>query len=296
MKLITIISLLFILVIFISCEDIIDIKLSDENVDLYAVEAKITTYNNPYVFLYKSQLVSFDNAYPGISGAIVTISDNSTPQKTIYLQESTEKRGLYITKSGYSYHGEPGKEYTLNITVDGVKITATEFLAPVEPIDSIQVRPSIRGDYQFLGILTYGNEPAGLGDYYKWDIYLNNNLLYPSDYLVIASDELVDGNYIDGFEIYTDFHDPKKPEDRKINLGDTIQVKQTSISKFAYYFYYQMLNQGQTGGLFSVPPANIKSNFSASDGREVLGIFTANDVSPSNVVIVDETIEGGLKK
>jgi hypothetical protein len=57
-----------------------------------------------------------------------------------------------------------------------------------------------------------------------------------------------------------------------------------------------MLNQGQTGGLFSVPPANIKSNFSASDGREVLGIFTANDVSPSNVVIVDETIEGGLKK
>jgi len=291
----SIISLL-ISVIFISCEDIVDIKLSDEDIDLYAVEAKITTYNNPYVFLYKSQLVSFDNPYPGISGATVAISDNSKPQKTIYLQESTEIKGFYITKPGYSYHGEPGKEYTLKITVDDVKITATEYLAPVEPIDSIQVKPSIRGDYQFLGILTYGNEPVGIGNYYKWDIYLNNNLLYPSDYLVIASDELVDGNYIEGFEIYTDFHDPKKPEDRKINLGDTIQVKQTSISKFAYNFYFQMLNQGQTGGLFSVPPANIKSNFSSSDGREVLGIFTANDVSSSNVVIVDESIENKLNK
>ena len=296
MHLKTIIILLFISTLFISCEDIIDIKLSDDDVDLYAVEAKITTDKNPYVFLYKSQLVSSDSPYPGISGATVVISDNSQPPKTIYLQESNERKGLYFPNSGNNYRGEPGKEYTLNIKVDGVSITATETLARVEPIDSIQVRPSIRGDYQFLGIFTYGNEPAGLGDYYKWDIYLNNNLLYPSDYLVIASDELVDGNYIAGFEIYTDFHDPKKPEDRKINLGDTIQVKQTSISKFAYYFYYQMLNQGQTGGLFSVPPANIKSNFSASDGREVLGIFTANDVSPSNVVIVDETIEGGLKK
>ncbi len=296
MKLKTTILLLIISVLLYSCEDIVQIQLSDENVGLYAVEAKITTDNNPYVYLYKSQLVSSDSDYPGVSGAEITISNNSEPQISVKLQESQDIKGLYLPKNGTYYWGESGKEYTLTIIVEGVTLSATELLAPVEPLDSIQVRPSNRGDYAFLGILTYGKETPGMGNYYKWDIYINKRLLYPSDFLVVATDELVDGNYIDGYEIYTDFHDPNKPEDRFLNLGDTIQVKQNSISKFAYNFYYQMFNQGQSGGLFSVPTANIKGNITSSDGREVLGLFTANDVSVSNKVIIDNKIEIGLKK
>jgi hypothetical protein len=296
MKIKTIILLLSITALLISCEDIIDVKLSDETVDLYAIEAKITSEDNPYVFVYKSQRVDADNPYQGISGASVIISDNGQPKKTITLKESPEKNGLYIPETGSYFLGEPGKEYTLEININGVKITSTELLARVEPIDSIQVRPSIRGDYIFLGILTYGNEPSELGNYYKWDIYINHKLLSQSDYLIAVSDELVNGNYISGFEIFTDFHDPNKPEDRLLNLGDTIQVKQMSISKYAYSFYNQMITQGQTGGLFSVPPANIESNFTSSDGRKVLGVFTAHDVSNSNIVVIDDSIEGQLKK
>jgi hypothetical protein len=292
----TTILFLFISAAFVSCEDIVEVQLSDKDIGLYAVEAKITTDNNPYVFLYKTQLVSSNQDYPGISGANVVITENSNPRRSITLQESDEQQGLYLPNPGTFFWGKRGEEYTLTIKVGGVTMTATETLSTVEPIDSMRVKPSSRGDNLFLGIFTYGNEPAGLGNYYKWDIYINKRLLYPSDFLVIASDELVDGNYIDGFEIYTDFHDPNEPEDRILNLGDTIQVKQTSISKFAYNFYSQMFNQGQTGGLFSVPPANIKSNFTSSDGREVLGIFLTSDVSISNPVIIDEKIESGLKK
>lgn len=292
----TIIFLLAVSAFFVSCEDIVEVKLSDKDIGLYAVEAKITTDNNPYVLLYKSQLVTSNAEYPGVSGATVVISNNSKPNKSIVLHESAERQGLYLPRQGSFYWGAPGEEYTLTISVDGVTFSATEYLAPVEPIDSIQVKPSNRGDNLFLGIFTYGNEPPGLGNFYKWDIYVNKRLLYPSDFLVIASDELVDGNYIEGFEIYTDFHDPNELEDRILNLGDTIQVKQNSIPMFAYNFYYQMFNQGQTGGLFSVPPANIKSNFTSSDGRDVLGLFTASDVSASNKVIIDETITSGLKK
>lgn len=279
-----------------SCEDIIDIKLSDEDVDLYAVEAKITTDENPIVFLYKTQKVNSANPYSGVSNATVEISDNSQPPKTISLVESPSRAGFYVPEAGINYFGETGKIYTININDEGTEIVGSDTLATVEPIDSIQVRPSLRGDKQFLGIFTYGNEPAGIGNFYKWDIYVNNELLYKTENIVIASDELVDGNYISGFEIFTDFYDPNNPEDRKLNLGDTILVKQTSISEFAYYFYYQMFNQAQTGGFFSVPPANIKSNFSAGNAKEVLGLFTASDVSVSNEVIIDEEIENGLKK
>ena len=292
-------SIIYILAVsafFVSCEDVVEIKLSDKDIGLYAIEAKITTNNNPFVFISKSQLVSSDKENPGVSGAKVVITDNSTPQKSITLQESNGRKGLYIPKQETFFFGEKGREYILTITVDGVAMSATELLAPVEPIDSIQIRPSSRGDKLFLGIFTYGNEPAGLGNYYKWDIYVNKRLLFSSDYLVVASDEIVDGNYIDGLEIFTDFHDPAKPEDMIIKLGDSIQVKQTSISKFGYNYYFQMLNQGQTGGLFSVPPANIKSNFVSTDQRLVLGMLTANDVSVSNTVVIDEKLLSELRK
>ncbi len=284
-----------ILLLMNACEDVIDVKLSDKDVNMYAVEAKITTEGNPFVHLYKTQVVNSAEPFQGISNAVVTISDNSTPPKTIQLKESNKTPGFYIPDENQEFKGETGKEYTVTISTNGTVLTATDLLSKVEPIDSIQVHSSLRGDHRFLGVFTFGNETPGLGNYYKWNIYINNNLLTDAQYLVVASDELVEGNYVNGFEIFTDFHDPDKPEERLIQLGDTIQVKQTSISEFAYYYYYQMFNQSQNGGLFSVPPANIKSNFTTNDGSTVVGIFTASDISDSNKIIVDEAIESQLR-
>ena len=126
--------------------------------------------------------------------------------------------------------------------------------------------------------------------------YVNDTLLNDAANLVTYSDDLVDGNYVAGNEIFIDFHDPKKPEDRKIKLMDKVYVKQNSVSEAAYNFYLGMINQSQGGSLFSVPPANLKGNFTSSDGKTVLGMFTAQDVSRSNTVIIDQTIESELKK
>lgn len=292
----TILFLLAISVFFVSCEDIVELELSDKDIGMYAIEAKITTDNNPYVFLYKSQRINSDEGYPGVSGAKVVITDNSEPPKSINLQESDERPGLYLPTHGTLFWGEQSREYTLTITVEGITMSSTEFLAPVEPIDSIHVRPSLRGEKLFLGIFGYGNEPQGPGNYYKWDIYINKIQLSSSNYLVIASDELVDGNYFNSLELFTDFHDIKLLKTSILKLGDTIQVKQTSISKFTYTYYYQMINQAQAGDPFSVPSANIKSNIVSSDGRNVAGLFTASDVSVSNTIIIDEIIISGLKR
>jgi len=289
-------ALIFFSGLFSSCEDVIDVKLSDENLNLYGVEAKITTEDEPTVFLYKTLKVDQDVAYPGISGAVVVLSDNASPANQIILTEDPAKAGHYLVPKDKDYPGVAGREYTLTIQTQGIILTAKDKLAKVEPIDSIQVVPSQRGEKRFLGVFTYGKEPKGLGNYYKWDIYLNDTLIHNADRLAVASDEFVDGNYISKLEIYTDFHDPNKPEDRKLNLNDTIKVKQTSISEFAYNFYFQMINQSSTGSLFSVPTANIAGNFTSSDGKPVLGIFTARDVSVSNEVVIDQKIEDQLKK
>jgi len=275
---------------------VIEVNLSDENLNLIGVEASITTLDEPTVFLYKTLPVDQDIAFPGISGAVVTISDNATPANQILLTEDQTKPGHYQVPNDKDYLGVAGREYTLTIQNQGVTLTAKDKLAKVEPIESIEVVPSQRGEKRFLGVFTYGKETPGMGNYYKWDIYINEVLIHDGDRLAIASDEFVDGNYISKLEIYTDFYDTTKPEDRKLKLNDKIQVKQTSISEFAYNFYFQMINQSSTGSLFSVPTANIKSNFTASDGKPVLGIFTARDVSVSNLVVIDQAIEDQLKK
>ena len=294
--LVTLMSFLISAVFFTSCEDVIDVKLNDENLDLFGVEASITTMDEPTVFLYKTLQVDEDVAYPGISGAVVSITDNGSPASQITLIEDQQKKGLYRVPQNSSYLGIAGREYTLTIQTEGTTLTAKEKLSKVEPIDSIQVFPSMRGNKLFLGVFSYGKEPLGVGNYYKWDIYVNDTLQHESDRLAVASDELVDGNYISKLELYTDFHDTNKPEERKLNLNDTIYVKQTSISKFAYYFYFQMINQSGAGSLFSVPAANINSNFSSSDGKPILGLFTARDVSVSNKVVIDQKMEDQLKK
>lgn len=289
-------SLIVFTVLFTSCEDVIDVKLSDENLNLIGVEASITTQDEPTVFLYKTLKADQDIAYPGISGATVTVSDNATPANQITLAEDQAKPGRYTVPSGKDYPGVIGREYTLTIQTQGITLTAKDKLAKVEPIDSIQVVPSQRGEKRFLGVFTYGKEPKGLGNYYKWDIYLNDTLIHDADRLAVAEDKFVDGNYISKLEIFTDFYDTNKPEDRKIRMNDTIQVKQTSISQFAYNYYFQMINQSSTGSLFSVPAANIQSNFTSSDGKPVLGLFVARDVSVSNKVVVTQKIEDQLKK
>lgn len=289
-------TLILFSVLFTSCEDVIDVKLNEENLNLIGVEAGITTIDEPTVFLYKTLQVDQDVAYPAISGAVVSISDNASPVNQINLVEDLQKKGLYRVPQNSSYLGIAGREYTLTIQTEGTTLTAKEKLSKVEPIDSIQVFPSMRGNKLFLGVFTYGKEPLGIGSYYKWDIYVNDTLQHESDRLAVASDEFVDGNYISGLEVYTDFHDVKKPEDRKLDLNDTIYVKHSSISKFAYYFYFQMINQSGTGSLFSVPTANIKSNFTSSDGKPVLGLFTARDVSVSSKVVINQAMEDQLKK
>lgn len=280
-----------------SCEDVIQVKLPNEDLNLIGVEAQITTKDEPTVFLYRTLRVDQNVAYPGISDAEVVISDDATAQNSITLTEDANQKGFYKVPENETYFGVAGREYTLTIKTAGVTLLAKDTLSRVEPIDSIKVLPSLRGNNRFLGIFTWGKEPAGVGNYYKWDIFVNDTLLNAANRMAIASDEFVDGNYISKLEIYTDFYEKsKEAEQRKLFLNDTVQVKQTSISKFAYNYYFQVINQSNSGGLFSVPQANIKSNFTSSDGKPVLGLFVARDVSPSNKVVITQELLDRLTK
>ena len=274
-----------------SCEDVVQVDLNEENLDLIAVEAYLNTKSSDNVYVKLEKTLPVDQAAenPAISNAVVEISDDQAEPNTIILAEDGNT-GVYRLPENTTYEAVTGRTYHLKITTpDGVVISASDYLQQVENLDTMKVNLSARGDYEFLAIFISSQETQGLGNYYKWDIYINNKLLYQSEDITFASDELVDGNYIQDFEIFTDFYaDEDEEEDRVLYKGDTVYVEQLSISEATYDFYIGMSNQAFSGGPFSVPPANVPGNLSSSDGKRVLGIFSARDISQGNRVIIGD--------
>ncbi|WP_167605980.1 DUF4249 domain-containing protein [Maribellus sediminis] len=278
-----------------SCEDVIEVDLNEENIDLISVEAYLENRptDNVYVKLQSTLPVDNSEQNPPINDAVVEISDNENYSNSVVLKEVSNS-GIYVLPGNVTYEAQPDKTYYLRITTsDGVQVTASDYMKKVETLDSVKVNLSARGDFEFLAIFISSQETPGEGDYYKWDIYINNNLLYESENLSFASDELVDGNYIYDFEIFTDFYEDD--EDQILRMGDTIYVEQLSITAPIYDFYLGMVNQAFAGNPFSVPPANVQGNLSSSDNKRVLGFFSARDVSPGNTVIIGEDNFAPLK-
>jgi hypothetical protein len=272
-----------------SCEDVVEVDISDEDLDLISVEAYITTKHSNNILVSLKKSLPIDNAQenPPIHNAVVEISDDEPVPNTVLLQEY-QQSGIYLLPANTIYEAIPGRTYKLKITSDdGTIITGEEYLQKVETLDSVRVNLSPLGDYEYLAIYINSQETPGEGNYYKWDIYINNRLLYGSDNLTFASDELVDGNYIYDLELFVDWYDDD--EDKILFIGDTVKVQQLSITKATYDFYLGMQNQAFSGSPFSVPPANIANNLSSNNNKRVLGIFSARDISVGNMVIIDST-------
>jgi len=285
-------------VVFSSCEDVVQVDIENEDLDLITVEAYLNTtdHNNVFVKLEKSLPVDNATENPPINGATVELSDNKTTPNTVILEEIGNS-GIYLLPENSSYSTQPGYTYHLMITTpDGTVITGKDYLQEVEQLDTVKVNLSAMGDYEYLAVFVSSQETPGLGHYYKWDVYINNKLLYESENLAFASDELVDGNYIYDFEIFTDWYEEEEANedgeiesDKVMFIGDTIHVVQSSISRPVYNFYLGMQNQAFSGSPFSVPPANLPGNLIANNGKKVLGLFSARDISIGNTVIIDST-------
>jgi len=275
-------------ILFSSCEDVVQVDLDESDLYLVSVEAYINTKeeNNVYVKLERTLPVDQTGTNPPVNGAFVQISDDSETPNIAILKEYNET-GTYLLPPNVKYKTEPGRTYYLKITLpDGVEISASDYLREVEPLDSVKINLSARGDYQFLAVFINAPNYPSKVQYYKWDIYINGKMLYESQNMVIANDELVDGNYIHDFEIFTDF--AMDESDKILFKGDTVKVEQLSISQSAYDFYIGMINQAFTGGPYSVPPANLPGNLTSSDGKKVLGIFSARDISTGNTVVISD--------
>ncbi|MCS7028257.1 MAG: DUF4249 domain-containing protein [Bacteroidia bacterium] len=248
----------------------------------YAVNADSNTVNTQGPFEVKVSTSSpyFEKvSFIGLSGAVVWMTDNFG-QKDYFTEVSP---GIYRSDS---IQAIPERTYTLNVTYQGKTYSASSYMPTYVPLDSVTYKyvPGINflpaGYYATI----YGVDPPGGNNYYRLRVFkrttdkltgkridslFNGAFDYQGG---IAEDKFFDGNFID-FQL---------PYPGKI--GDTIRFELCSIDRGSYEYYLslgQAIANGGSGGPFSPPPANPKTNFN----NGAYGYFSAESYSRRWLII-----------
>ena len=256
------------------CTDVISVDIP-EGKPLLAVDGAITDQPGPYTVTLTKTAPYFEEAeLPRVRGAVLVLSDDQGRTET--LRETSP--GTY-TSSG-TVRGRIGGRYTLSIASEGEEYRAETEIRRTPEIDSL--KPLFRRQEGFRNegyyLLYYGDELPGVGDYYRFKLFRNGQLLNKPDDLIITDDQFVDGNYIDGLEL----------NGAPFVQGDRVRVEALSLPRDYYFFLNEMRTQINNGGLFASPPANVRTNVrnvrSGSD-KAAVGYFAGYTVRTDSVRI-----------
>jgi len=267
--------LLFLLIAFSSCEEVIDLPLRGKDSPALIVEAELVDVEG-YSFVRLGQTLDFydPREEPKVTGAIISMTDQNG-NKMDFL-ESSEEAGFYLPKD-LKYKGIVGNTYILSIEYNGNTYTSESKIYRVTNIDSLQIRfvPQSRFQDEGYYLYFYAKEPQDTKDFYFWRNYRNDTLMYENvGDLVFASDEGI-GENIDGLQFPF-----------RYDAGDTVRLEQYSITKATYDYYNGLTSVVfNDGGLFSPPPVNPPTNIK---GTNVLGIFMTSSMVSGIIYVPKE--------
>jgi hypothetical protein len=284
---INIVLIFSIMILPLSCVEIIDIEL-DSTYRRLVVYGEITTDSVRQTIELSSTTDYFYNQPPPpVKNASVSITFNDT---SIILTESAP--GTYQTPG--AFRGFPGTTYYLNITdvdidEDGVieQYNAETTMPVIERADSISLNRFITPFFSGFQIALWSPEPSGV-QYYNYKLLRNGELINRnlSDF-TIQPDDFFKNNYISGVPVgFLNDDDPIE----FILPGDTVTLEINSITREYYDFIFEAQNElFGNNPLFSGPPANVSSNLS----NGAVGIFTAYAVDRVSTILKGPFPAGG---
>jgi len=261
-----VITFLSMVIFFSSCQKVIDVAI--KNVEpKYVVEAVITDQlDSSKVLISTTKNVSEDNDFPGISGAVVTVTDDAGIVTTF----TEDSAGYYYA---HSFKGAIGKRYTLRVITNGETFTAAATMPPIVNMDTLFISDELLfGEARKLANTTY-QDPPGKGNCYRYVQFINGK---KGKTIFTNNDDYTDGKYVEAKLWYLADDDE---EDQKIKSGDTVRLDLLCIDP-AVYKYWFSLNQSATGNSQSASPANAVTNISGG----ALGYFSAHTVQSKTVV------------
>lgn len=246
-----------------ACEDVIDINL-DEAATQYVITGNIHNQLGPYTVKI-TQSVAFDepNVYPEVSNATVIINDGQTVDS---LREIAP--GVYETTK--IVQGVPGRTYQLEVYIGEKRFTAVSTMPPAVEMDQITAQTSTFAGNTSMQIVPKFADPLGLGNYYQFIQYVNNER-WPNIFVL-------DDRNNDGGTFTRPLFAPNS--DREIKKGDTVSVDMRCIDRITYKYLYT-LDASSGEGPNGTTPSNPDNNF----GGAALGYFSAHTLSRLTIVV-----------
>jgi Domain of unknown function (DUF4249) len=255
------------IVIFSSCEKVIHLELNSAD-KKYVIEAIVTDQPGTSVVLI-SQTKNFeeDNNFPGISGAVVKMTENGG--NTFTLNETSP--GKYENPS---LLGASGKTYNLSVSVGGKTFSAVSTMPQRVNLDTIFVTDEFLFTDTRKIVNTVYQDPPGRGNDYRFIQYINNK---KSDQIIVNNDDYTDGRLVFNKLFYFSDNDA---DSTKIKSGDTVRIDMLCIDANVYKYWFS-LDRSSTGGSGQATPSNPVTNMQGG----ALGYFSAHTLQTKTMMV-----------
>lgn len=240
--------LFIISLLFLSCEDIIDVDLNDAAPHLVIIGEINNQTDQQVVTLSKTVPFTSENRFDGLSNAQVEVVDgNGTVFR--FIERSP---GIYVADH---FTGMEFEYYQLHVHVEGKTYTASSRMPPLVGVDSVGTAVSdLFGEEQKYVALKY-QDPPQEPNYYRYLISVNGE---PAQFVYVASDKFNDGKYVS---------ERLGNPDEDLVTGDAVVIYMQCVDKTMYDFW----NAVQATNPGTAAPANPPSNIS----NGALGYFSA---------------------
>lgn len=271
MKKLSIYFILFLSIITVSCEEVVDVDLNKSEPKL-VIDASIKwekgTSGNEQSIRLTTTGDYFNNTVPAANGALVTITDSNSIIYT-FIEDGTT--GNYKCTN---FNAVLDEVYTLSVNYNGQTYTSTDKLYPVPTITTIEQNlGGFTGDEIEL---KFNFQDNGTEENYYLEEY--KVPFRPFPLLGVFDDEFTNGNEMFSLII-----------DEDLEAGQNINFTLHGISE-RYHNYMNILigiSGGLSNGPFSTPPATVKGNIinQTNTSNYPLGYFRLSEVDVRNYVV-----------
>lgn len=259
-----IIIVLFIVLLFTSCEKIIDLDYKSNQSNII-IEGNISNEPGPYfVKITKSISLSDTSTNPTVDNAIVLINDNAGNSESL----TPQGKGIYRTNT---LKGIEGRSYTLTVKAENQTYTAQCTMPQPVPFDGIKVDAFTFGGETERNLIPTYLDPIAKGNNYRFVLSVNQKLVNQH---LILNDEVLNG-------VVNTLKLEINDNDLKLKLGDVVTIKMQCIDNKVALFYNTLVLMADNGPGGSTTPSNPPSNIS----NGALGIFSAHTAETKTITI-----------
>jgi len=254
------IVVLLVVIVFTSCEDVIDVDLQEVPPRL-VIEASIDwekgTLGNEQIIALRTSTPYFKNTEDtSVTGASVIVTNDTDGTEFVFVDQNN---GVYATDVFVPIINQ---SYTLEVIYNGEMYTATETLMPVPDINEIYQSTEEGFDDELLEVNLTFLDPEEEENYYIFGFQRRGDLF--------VRIEEVDDQFINGNEVNWWFEKEEEDEvnEKAFEIGDIVDIEFYGVSE-AYSNYIRILIEQSEGiGLFGTTPVALRGNCINIDNKD----------------------------